>query len=86
MAGFATPTNNVACDRTPVNPTGVVPIVPPTTQPPPPTTQPPPPTVPPEGLPRTGSDGSMNTLGLAAMLLGLGVGLTLIVRRRHRQA
>jgi hypothetical protein len=28
----------------------------------------------------------MNTLGLGALLLGLGVGLTLIVRRRHRQA
>ena len=85
-AGFATPTNNVACDRTPVLPTAVIPIEPPTTTPPttvPPTA--PTPTVPPEGLPRTGSDGSMNTLGLAALLLGLGVGLTLIVRRRQQQ-
>ena len=82
MGGFATPTNNVACDRTPVLPSGEIPIEPPTT---PPTTAPPPPTVPPGGLPRTGSDGAMNTLGLAALLLGLGVGLTLVVRRRRQQ-
>ncbi len=81
----ATPTNNVACDRTPVRPSEVIAIEPPTTTTPPTTTSPPP-TVPPEGLPRTGSDGSMNTLGLAALLLGLGVGLTLVVRRRGRQA
>ena len=85
IVGFATPTNNVACARTPVNPAEVEPIPPPTTTEPPPP-PPPTPTTPPEGLPRTGSDSPMNTLGLAALLLGLGVGLTLIVRRRQRSA
>jgi uncharacterized repeat protein (TIGR01451 family) len=78
---FTMPDNNTACEETPTRPAAVLPIEPPEPAPtPPPTTQPPA-TVPPTGLPATGSSVSPNTLGIATLLLGLGVGLTVIVRR-----
>ncbi len=70
----------------------------PTTQPPPPTTQPPtdpaqpsptaptPPTGPPIGsLPDTGSNGTTNTIAIAALILAAGIGLHLTTRQRQRQ-
>ena len=65
--------NNVGCDETPVRPAAVL-------------TKEPVPTVPQQGLPATGSSGLPNTLGLATLLVGLGAGLTLIVRRRKQTA
>ncbi|MFT6291074.1 MAG: hypothetical protein ACJAR2_001674, partial [Ilumatobacter sp.] len=65
--------NNVGCDETPVRPAEVL-------------TREPIPTIPQRGLPATGSSGLPNALGLASLLVGLGAGLTLIVRRRTQTA
>lgn len=87
---FSVSDNNTACDETPIRPVIALDAEPPPTTPAPapPTTitAQPPPTVPLLGLPATGSSDSTNILRVATLLLALGGGLTLIVRRRPQLA